>query len=96
MNFITVDITGELNFVLTDDQSRVLAIINVKESAESIDKQIIEAITDDKGEPFNEFETELHITNAGSISELSFDASLEGEDEIYSETFYLTRTEVYR
>ncbi len=96
MSSITTDLDRENNFVLTDENDKVLAIINVPIGTTDIDNKLSSAIADDTGDSFEYFETELLINLEATAQTMQFEAMLEDQDEErYSGTFYLTRTEVY-
>lgn len=96
MSSIKVKLDREVNFVLTDEENRVVAIINVPIGTTDIDNKISRAISEDTTDSFEYFQTELQITMNNSMEALEFDAFIEDEDEDrYMKTFYLTRTESY-
>lgn len=96
MSSIKVNLDHEVNFVLTDEENRVVAIINVPQGTTDIDNKLDKAISDDTGDSFQYFQTELDINLSNSANELLFEAFIEDDDEDrYLKTFYLTRTEIY-
>ena len=97
MSSITVKLEKEVNFILTDEEDRVVAIINVPQGTTDIDNKLANAISDDTGESFEYFQTELHIELNNSASQLQFDAFTKDldDDDDYIRTYFLTRTEIY-
>jgi hypothetical protein len=96
MSSIKVNLDHEVNFVLTDEENRVVAIINVPLGTTDIDNKISNAIGDDTGDSFQYFQTELDIQLHNSASEQTIEAFIDDENkERYLKTFYLTRTEIY-
>lgn len=96
MSSIKVNLDHEVNFVLTDEENRVVAIINVPIGTTDIDNKLDKAISDDTCDSFQYFQTELDIQLHNSSSELSFEAFIDDEDEErYLKTYYLTSTATY-
>lgn len=96
MSSITVNLEKEVNFVLSDEEDRIVAIINVPQGTTDIDNKLANAIADDTGESFEYFQTELHIELNNSARQLQFDAfTKDSDDDDFIRTFYLTRTEIY-
>lgn len=96
MSSITTELERETNFVLTDNQDRVVAIINVPINTTDIDNKLMTAISDDTGDEFLYFQTDYHINLEASAQTIQFEAFIVDEDGDKSlETFYLTRTEIY-
>jgi hypothetical protein len=98
MSSITTELDRENNFVLTDENDKVMAIINVPLNTTDIDNKLSTAISEDTGDKFLYFQTELLINLEASAKTLEFDAFLEDPDDDeyrYLATFFLTRTETY-
>jgi hypothetical protein len=96
MNSIKINLDHEVNFVLTDEENRVVAIINVPLGTTDIDNKLGKAISDDTGDSFEKFQTELNIQLDNVGNELSFEAYIEEEDEDrYLRTYYLMTAEIY-
>ncbi len=96
MSSIITKLEQEVNFVLTDENDKVMAIINVPKDTKDIDNKLMTAISDDTGDSFLYFQTDLVIDLEASANIIRFDAFLVDDDgDKYLATFDLTRTEIY-
>lgn len=96
MSSIAIKLDQEVNFVLTDENDKVMAIINVPKDTKDIDNKLMTAISDDTGDSFQYFQTDYVIDLEATSKVIQFEAFLEDEGEDrYLASFYLTRTEIY-
>ncbi len=96
MSSIKINLDKEVNFVLTDENDKVMAIINVPLGTADIDNKLMTAISDDTGNSFEYFQTDYVIDLERISKTFQFEAFLEDEDQDrYLASFYLTKTEIY-
>jgi len=96
MRKITTDLEKEAFFVLTDDNSRVLAIVRVQSGEQDITRQVLGAIADDRlaqdlkllyGNTYDENLKEvpvtwdLHIEQSSLSGSINFDVEMVDEDD---------------
>lgn len=96
MRKITTNLEREKFFVLTDDDSRVLAIVKVESGEQDITRKVFSAIEDDRlsqdlkllyGTTYDEnlkevpVTTDLHIEQSSLSRSINFDVEMTDEDE---------------
>lgn len=96
---ITANLSRDLHFVLTDDESRIVAVISVpkKESVTDITAKVVLAIEEDTLTHDVKVTAPLHIDLEASCKSITFD--VEGldndDDDDFSKTYYLEQVEIY-
>jgi hypothetical protein len=95
---ITTDLLRDIHLVLTDEDDRIVAIINVPKGAD-ITTKVIQAIEEDTSAHDVKLTQDLHIDGDATTEVITFD--VEGYDEGVNEvesfegTYFLTQTEIY-
>lgn len=97
MKTIRTNLSKDSHFVLTNDDDKIIAIINVPQDEQNITEKILQAIKDDSIPVYAVMVNDLYIDPTATCQIISFEVKMQEEEEgeIYFPTYYLTITEMY-